>query len=394
MVSKTYNLGSLNTYKYVVILSEYNGSILLSRHKDRTTWETQGGHIESGETPLEAAKRELFEESGAVDFDIQPLCDYRAWNEETGHGANGVVFWAIIKRIGDLPESEMAEVRTFDSLPAELTYPSITPVLFEYLDNQSKGVNLHKMKLKFEPFEKIKSGSKTIELRLNDEKRQLVKVGDFIEFTLLDDTAQKLTARVTALHHFDSFRELYAALPKEKMGYTENEMPNPDHMDEYYPREKQEQYGVLGIELRLTDLQKFIDAQDNGYGFGETYQTALQEMKRGEKVSHWIWYVFPQIQGLGLSGTTAYFSINDLSEAVNYYTHPILGARLLEITKVLLDIETDDPMAVFGYPDAFKIRSCMTLFKHAEPEQELFQKVLDKFCRGNEDEKTLDILGL
>ncbi|MBO5164579.1 MAG: DUF1810 domain-containing protein [Ruminococcus sp.] len=165
-------------------------------------------------------------------------------------------------------------------------------------------------------------------------------------------------------------------------------------MDEYYPREKQEQYGVLGIELRLTDLQKFIDAQDNGYSFGETYQTALAEMKQGEKISHWIWYVFPQIQGLGLSGTTAYFSIKDLSEAKDYYAHPVLGARLIEISETLLDIETDDPMAVFGYPDAFKVRSCMTLFKHAAPEQEVFQKVLDKFCRGNEDEKTLEILGV
>ncbi len=251
---------------------------------------------------------------------------------------------------------------------------------------------LHKMKLKSEPFEKMKSGSKTVELRLNDEKRRLVQVGDFIEFTLIDDSSRKLTTRVIALHHFNSFAELYNSLPKEKLGYAASETPDPDRMDEYYPREKQEQYGVLGIELRLTDLQKFIDAQDNGYGFGETYQTALQEMKQGAKISHWIWYVFPQIQGLGLSGTTAYFSINDLSEAVDYYTHPILGARLLEITKVLLDIESDDPMAVFGYPDAFKVRSCMTLFKHAAPEQELFQKVLDKFCLGNEDEKTLDIL--
>lgn len=165
-------------------------------------------------------------------------------------------------------------------------------------------------------------------------------------------------------------------------------------MDEYYPREKQEQYGVLGIELYLTDFQKFIDAQDYGYGFGETYQTALAEMKRGEKISHWIWYVFPQIQGLGLSGTTAYFSIKDLFEAKDYYAHPILGARLIEITETLLYIGTDDPMAVFGYTDAFKLRSCMTLFKHTAPEPELFQKVLDKFCRGNEDEKTLKILGL
>lgn len=253
---------------------------------------------------------------------------------------------------------------------------------------------LHRMKLKIVPFKKIKNGSKTIELRLNDEKRQKVQIGDFIEFSCLDEPKQKIQTRVTALYHFSSFEELYTSLPTEKLGYTPAETPNPDHMDEYYPREKQEQYGVLGIELYLTDFQKFIDAQDYGYGFGETYQTALAEMQQGEKISHWIWYVFPQIQGLGLSGTTAYFSIKDLSEAKDYYAHPILGARLIEITETLLYIGTDDLMAVFGYTDAFKLRSCMTLFKHAAPEQDLFQKVLDKFCRGNEDERTLKILNL
>ena len=253
---------------------------------------------------------------------------------------------------------------------------------------------LHQMKLKSEPFCKIKSGSKTIELRLNDEKRQRVQVGDFIEFTMLDDAAQKLTVRVTALHHFNSFAELYAALPKEKLGYAPDKTPDPDHMDAYYPREKQEEYGVLGIELRLTNLQKFVNAQERGYSFGETYETALSEIKQGQKVSHWIWYVFPQIQGLGISGTTAYFSIKDLNEAKDYYAHPILSARLIEITEELLKIQTDDPMVVFGYPDAYKVRSCMTLFKYAAPEQGLFQKVLDKFCRGMEDDKTVEILGV
>ncbi len=252
---------------------------------------------------------------------------------------------------------------------------------------------LHQMKLKQSPFMKIKNGSKTIELRLNDEKRKRVQVGDFIEFSLFDNQNVKIQTRVTALHHFDSFKELYASMPKEKLGYDSSDTPDPNHMDEYYPREKQEQYGVLGIELRMTDLQKFIDAQDRGYSFGETYQTALSEMKQGEKVSHWIWYVFPQIQGLGLSGTTAYFSIKDIEEASDYYAHPILGERLTEITRVLLDIDNDDPMTVFGYPDAYKIRSCMTLFKHAAPEQKLFQQVLDKLCRGIEDDKTLEILG-
>ena len=133
MFCHTYKLGELNDYTYVVILSEQKGKILLSRHKDRNTWETQGGHIENGETPIDAAKRELFEESGAVDFDIYPLCDYRAGDKETNDFANGVVFHAVIKTLGELPESEMAEVKEFDSLPENLTYPDITTELFTYL---------------------------------------------------------------------------------------------------------------------------------------------------------------------------------------------------------------------------------------------------------------------
>ena len=143
-----------------------------------------------------------------------------------------------------------------------------------------------------------------------------------------------------------------------------------------------------------SELEKFIDAQDNGYSFGETYATALAEMKHGHKDTHWMWYVFPQIQGLGLSGTTAYFSIKDLDEAKDYYNHPVLGQRLIEITSVLLDIESSDPIQVFGIPDAFKLRSCMTLFKYAAPENDLFQHVLEKFCQGEVDYKTLEILGI
>ncbi len=105
-----------------------------------------------------------------------------------------------------------------------------------------------------------------------------------------------------------------------------------------------------------------------------------------------MWYVFPQIRGLGLSGTTAYFSIKDLTEAVDYYAHPVLGERLIEITSALLDIDNNDPVAVFGIPDAYKLRSCMTLFKHAAPDNELFQRVLEKFYQGVEDEKTLEQL--
>lgn len=136
MRSHTYPVGTLETYKYVVVLSRYQGKILLSRHKARSTWETQGGHVEPGETPLDAAKRELYEESGAAEYDIVPLCDYRAWDENTGKGATGAVFAADIHKLVDIPESEMAEVQTFDALPENVTYPAITPELFAYLERQ------------------------------------------------------------------------------------------------------------------------------------------------------------------------------------------------------------------------------------------------------------------
>ena len=133
MVCKTYPLGELKEYKYVVILSEYDGRILLSRHKERTTWETQGGHIEAAETPFVAAKRELYEESGAIQYEIAPFCDYWAGNEETKEGASGVVFTAKITKLGAIPESEMQEVKIFEELPKNLTYPAISTALFERL---------------------------------------------------------------------------------------------------------------------------------------------------------------------------------------------------------------------------------------------------------------------
>ncbi len=121
---------SLKKYKYAVILSFYQGKLLLSRHKQRTTWETQGGHIEPGETPEEAAARELSEESGAVLFTLQPICDYAAGEGEL---LGGMVFAAVIEELGPMPESEMAEVCLFDTLPDHLTYPGITPILYNYL---------------------------------------------------------------------------------------------------------------------------------------------------------------------------------------------------------------------------------------------------------------------
>lgn len=124
---RIFPLNYLTFYKFTVICSNFQGKWILSRHKKRDTWETQGGHIEAGETPLETAKRELFEESGIVDAELYPVCDY--WGFNSRSCSNGMVFLAVVHSLGELPESEMREIRVFDELPSDLTYPQTTPVL-------------------------------------------------------------------------------------------------------------------------------------------------------------------------------------------------------------------------------------------------------------------------
>ncbi len=124
-----YPLDSLNNYKYVAVCTFYNGKYVLSKHKIRSTWETQGGHIEENEMPIDTARRELFEESGITDAEIYPVCDYYGYNSE--RHSNSVVFVALAHSMGELPKFEMKEVGIFDSLPDELTYPHVTPVFFE-----------------------------------------------------------------------------------------------------------------------------------------------------------------------------------------------------------------------------------------------------------------------
>ena len=135
-------------------------------------------------------------------------------------------------------------------------------------------------------------------------------------------------------------------------------------------------------------LDRFLDAQRGDYA------AALAEVRRGRKTSHWMWYIFPQITGLGQSSTARYYSIRDLEEAREYYAHPVLGQRLREISGALLELRGSDPVAVFGGIDSMKLKSSMTLFAVAAPDDPLFQQVLDKYYGGERDTLTLRILGL
>jgi uncharacterized protein (DUF1810 family) len=134
-------------------------------------------------------------------------------------------------------------------------------------------------------------------------------------------------------------------------------------------------------------LARFLDAQ------ASSYHDALAEIKNGRKRSHWMWYVFPQIQGLGLSETARFYAIKDRREAEEYIAHPVLGKRLLEISTALLGLQSNDAHAIFGSPDDMKLKSSMTLFASLANAAPVFQQVLDKFYGGTQDEKTLRLLG-
>ena len=131
------------------------------------------------------------------------------------------------------------------------------------------------------------------------------------------------------------------------------------------------------------DLSRFHKAQQG------SYETALAEIRSGRKRSHWIWYIFPQIQGLGFSSTAQYYAIENLEEAKAYLADPVLRERLLEISNALLALDSCDPSEVMGYPDDLKLRSSMTLFSLAEPECTVFRDVLEKFYDGQEDSRTI-----
>lgn len=136
------------------------------------------------------------------------------------------------------------------------------------------------------------------------------------------------------------------------------------------------------------DLSRFIDAQSH------SYQNALTEIRNGRKTSHWMWYIFPQIRGLGRSSTSQYYAIQGLDEAAAFLQDPYLGRNLREICHVLLSLETNNATEVFGKPDDKKLKSSMTLFSLVTDTDPVFQDVLNKYFGGQRDDKTLKILGL
>lgn len=133
-------------------------------------------------------------------------------------------------------------------------------------------------------------------------------------------------------------------------------------------------------------LNRFIDAQD------ADYPVALSEIKQGRKKSHWIWYIFPQIQGLGFSETSKYYAIKNVKEAVEFLKHPVLGNRLINICQALLNLPGSDANNVFGSPDDLKLKSSMTLFASLPDTNPVFQLLIEKYFNGMKDNKTLALM--
>jgi uncharacterized protein (DUF1810 family) len=135
------------------------------------------------------------------------------------------------------------------------------------------------------------------------------------------------------------------------------------------------------------DLERFVRAQER------TCQTALAEIRSGRKRSHWMWYVFPQIAGLGFSDTSRRYAIRSTAEARAYLAHPLLGPRLIECFEAALSVDGRTAHAIFGSPDDLKFRSCATLFACVAPPGSVFHRVLDKYFDGEDDARTLELAG-
>jgi uncharacterized protein (DUF1810 family) len=135
------------------------------------------------------------------------------------------------------------------------------------------------------------------------------------------------------------------------------------------------------------DLARFVRAHEHDY------DQAVSEIRGGRKRSHWMWYIFPQFEGLGVSSTSRRYSIKSVAEAEAYLRHPVLGPRLMESVQAVLDIERRSAHEVFGSPDDMKLRSCATLFAFVSPTGSVFEQLLDRYFGGERDDKTLRLVG-
>jgi uncharacterized protein (DUF1810 family) len=138
--------------------------------------------------------------------------------------------------------------------------------------------------------------------------------------------------------------------------------------------------------MAANNLERFIAAQS------KDYEVALSEIKNGRKQSHWMWYIFPQIQGLGLTETSRFYAIKDIGEAEEFLEHPVLGSRLVSISRELLKLNSNDAHEIFGSPDDLKLKSSMTLFSSVNNADPVFKLVINKFFNGSMDRKTLEII--
>jgi uncharacterized protein (DUF1810 family) len=135
------------------------------------------------------------------------------------------------------------------------------------------------------------------------------------------------------------------------------------------------------------DLARFVEAQ------ARSYESAISEIRSGRKRSHWMWFVFPQLSGLGRSAISRKYAIADIGEAEAYLRHPVLGARLLESMSAVVDVQGRSAFEIFGEPDDLKLRSCATLFAAVSPAGSIFHQVLDRYFAGEPDVETLRLLG-
>ena len=148
--------------------------------------------------------------------------------------------------------------------------------------------------------------------------------------------------------------------------------------------------GEVAISARRDCLERFLDAQAGARGVG--YEQALAELREGRKVTHWIWYVLPQLRALGRSAMAREFGIADAGEAAAYAGHPVLGPRPVDCVRAILMHEAKGPQAVLGVVDAMKLRSCLTLFEWVAPQQSVFALALQRLYGGARDEAALALL--